>query len=145
MTHWPTTLHHHNKFDCRRSAAEEISSRWTFPGILNLFCDLYLDHNRAIQSFHKTIHLMMCHQTKFSCKRNSSPDNIQKIQILIILSVTVTLTLKIANQSFWKTIWLIMMQQKGSAIQKIKSGQTFIDILKFYCDLDLEHINPISL
>ena len=52
------------------STAEEISSRWTFTGILNLFCDLDHDHNRAIQSFHKTIHLMMmCHQTKFSCKR----------------------------------------------------------------------------
>ena len=34
---------------------------------------------RAIQSFHKTIHLMMmCHQTKFSCKRISSSDNILK-------------------------------------------------------------------
>ena len=37
--------------------------------------DLDLDHNRAIQSFHKTIHLMiMRHQTKFSCKRISSSD-----------------------------------------------------------------------
>ena len=41
------------------SAAEEILSRWTFTGILNLFCDLDLDHNRTIQSFHKTIHLMI--------------------------------------------------------------------------------------
>ena len=30
------------------SAAEGISSRWTFTGILYLFCDLVLDHNRAI-------------------------------------------------------------------------------------------------
>ena len=55
------------------TAAEETSSRWTFTGILSLFCDLELDHNREIQSFHETIHLiMMYHQTKFSCKRISS-------------------------------------------------------------------------
>ena len=61
------------------SAAEEISSRWTFNGIMNLFCDFDLDHNRAIQYFHKTIHLaMMYHQTKFSCKRISNSDNILK-------------------------------------------------------------------
>ena len=60
--------------------------RRTFTGILNLFCDLDLDHNRAIQSFHKTIHLMMmCHQTKFTYKRISSSCNILKRQILMIL------------------------------------------------------------
>ena len=32
---------------------------------------------------------------------------------------------------------------KGSAIQKISSGQTLTDISKFCCDLDLEHNNPI--
>ena len=78
-----------------------------FIGILNLFCDL--DHNRVIQSFYKTIHLMMMYpQTKFSCKRISSSGNILKRHSLTILSITVTLTLKTANQSFWKTIWLIM-------------------------------------
>ena len=92
------------------SVAEDLSSRWTFTGILNLFCDLNLDHNRAIQSFHNTLHLMiMCHQTEFSCKRISSSDKILKSQILMILSLTVILTLKTANQSFWKIIWLIMM------------------------------------
>ena len=81
-----------------------------FIGILNLFCDLDLDHNRAIQSFHKTIHLMMmCHQTKFSCKRISSSDNILKRHSLIMLSVIVTMTLKSADPSFWGTIRLTMM------------------------------------
>ena len=32
-------------------AAEGISSRWTVTKILNLFCDLDLDHYKAIQSF----------------------------------------------------------------------------------------------
>ena len=101
------------------SAAEEISSRWTFTGILNLFCDLDLDYNRAIQSFHKTIHLMiMCHQTKFSCKRISGSVNILKSHILITLSLTVTLTLKTANRSFWKTIWLKMVHHHASLVVK---------------------------
>ena len=92
------------------SAAEEMSFRWTITGILNLFCDLDLDHNTAIQSFHKTIHLlMMCHQTKFTCKRISNSDNIFKSHVLIILFLTVTFILKTANQSFWNTNWLIMM------------------------------------
>ena len=74
------------------TAAEEISSRWTFTETLNLFCDP--DHNRAIQPFHKTIHLVMtCHQTKFSCTRISSSNNIAKSHILIILPLIVTLTL----------------------------------------------------
>ena len=110
MTLWPMMLHHHTKFGYTRFSSWEISFRWTFTEILNLFCDLDLDHYKAIQSFHKTIHLMMMYkQTKFSGKRISNSDNILKSHILIILSLTVTLTLKTANQSFWKTIWLIMM------------------------------------
>ena len=72
------------------SAAEEISFRWKFTRMLNLFCDL--DHNKAIQSFHKTIHktidlIMMCHQTKFTCKRS---DKISKSHSLVTLFLTVT-------------------------------------------------------
>ena len=91
------------------------NKRFSSPGdiaylILNLFCDPDLDHNTAIQSFYKTIQLMMMwHQTKFSCKRISSSENILKSHILNILSFTVTLTLKTANQSFWKIIWLMMI------------------------------------
>ena len=138
-------FHHHTQFGYRRSAAEETSSRRTFTGILNLFCDLDLDHNRAIQSFHKTIHLMtMCHKTKFSCKRIISSDIISKRHILIILSVTVTLTLKTADQSFWRTIWLIMMHQHTkSGSKRFSISEDIIwavtDILTFCCDLDLEH------
>ena len=92
------------------SAVEEILSRQTITGILNLTCDLDHNHNIAIQSYHKTIHLMMMyHQTRFSCKRISSSDNILKSHILIMWSFTVTLTLKTANKSFWRTILLMMM------------------------------------
>ena len=69
MMLWPMMIHHHNKFGYKRF------SSWGDIVQINicLFCDLDLDHNRAIQSFHKTIQLMMvCHQTKFSCKMISS-------------------------------------------------------------------------
>ena len=90
------------------SAVEEILSRWTFTEIFHLFCVLDLDHNRAIQSFHKTIQLMiMCYQIKLSCKKVSSSEDI--LDILIIRTFPVILILKTANQSFWKTIWLMMM------------------------------------
>ena len=92
------------------SAVEDILSKWTFTGILNLSCDLGLDHNRAIQSFHKTIQLMlMYHQTKFSCKKINSSENILKSNIFMTSFLTVILTLKSANQSFWKIIRLVMM------------------------------------
>ena len=53
--------------------------------ILNVSCDFDLDHNRAIQSFNKTIQLIvMCYQTKFSCKRISSSEDISGTHILII-------------------------------------------------------------
>ena len=153
------------------SAVEETLSRWTSTGILNLSCNLDLDHNRAIQSFHKTIQLMvMCHPTKFTCKRINSSEDTLESHILIIWSITVALTLKTTNQSFLKTaltlktakqsedsldledsklkqsgsLWCVPYQTTGSAIQKISYGQTFIGILKFCCDLDLEHNNPIS-
>ena len=140
---------HFGKFGYRRfSSWGDISQ---FIGILNLFCNLYLDHNTATQSFHKTIHFMMVyHQTKFSCKRISSADNILKSHILIISYLTVTLTLKTANQSFWKTSWLQWcitipsLVVKVLVIQKISSGQTFIDILKFCSDLDHQNNNSVS-
>ena len=91
------------------SAVKEVSSRSTSTRILNLSCDLGL-HNKAIQSFYKTIQLlMMWYQTKISCKRISSSEDRLESNTLIIWSFTVTLTLKETNQSFWKTIWLIMM------------------------------------
>ena len=100
-------------------------------------------YNRSLgnSAFHMTIHLtMLYNHTKISCKRISSSDNILKsgILILIILSLFVNLFLQTANQSFWKTIWLIMMHhctkfgsKKVKQLQKISSGQTVIDIYWF--------------
>ena len=54
-----------------------------------------------------------------------------------------TTTTKSAQPSVsWCCITILRLVAKGSSIQKISSGQTFIDILKFCCDLDLLHSNP---
>ena len=105
MALWPMMLHHHNKFGYRwfssSGDAVQVNIHWNFEH----FCDLDLDHNRAIQPFHNTIQLMMtCHQTKSSCKRISSSEDVLESHIFILWSFTVTLILKTANQSFWKTI-----------------------------------------
>ena len=65
---------------------KEILSRSTFTGFFtNFSCDLELDHKKAIQSFHKTTQFMiMCHQTKFSCKMIISSQDILESLILII-------------------------------------------------------------
>ena len=64
---WPMMMHHHTKFGYKRFCSWGDIIRWTVTGIVNLFCDLDLDHNKAIQSFHKTIQLlMMCRQTKIN-------------------------------------------------------------------------------
>ena len=150
MTLWPMMLHHHTKFGYRRSAAEELWSRWMLTGILNLFCDLDLDHNRAIQSFHKTIHLMMmCHQTKFSCKRISNIYIYIKKAYFDYIIHNCDLDLEDSKPIFLKDnlimiITIPSLVVKDSVFKKVSSGQTFTDILKFCCDLDLEHDNPAS-
>ena len=53
--------------------------------------------------------MLVYFQTKFSRKRSCCSDRILKSYILIILALTVTLTLKAANQFFRKTFWLRMM------------------------------------
>ena len=102
-------LHQHTKFGYRRSAAEEISSRIHWNSEPCLWPSPWPQHGNPIFSQDNPHLMMMCHETKFSCKRISSSDDILKRHFLILVSITVALTLKTANQSFWKTIWLIMM------------------------------------
>ena len=85
------------------------------------FCDFDLDHNRAIQSFHKTIQfMMMCHQSKFHCKRISSLNEVLKSITLITRSFIVALTWKIANQSFRKTLSIVIMHHHTNFGRKKK-------------------------
>ena len=69
------------------SAAEEISSKWTFTGILDHFCDLDLDQNRAIQSFYRTIQIMMMyHPIKWGCKKITRTADVVETLILDYMS-----------------------------------------------------------
>ena len=96
------------------SAVEETLSRYTFTEIVNLSSDLDHDHNRAVQSFHRTIRLMlMCNQTNSGRKRiSNSEDNNRNCNILIIWALAITLTLKIANQSSCMTLWPMMVHHQ---------------------------------
>ena len=94
--------------------------------------------------------MMMCHQTKFSCKRISRSKDVLESHILIISSFTVTMTLKTANQSFWKTIWLILTHHNTKfGTKKFCNLEniiwTFSDILKFCSDTTIQFLNNKSL
>ena len=115
MTLWPMMMHRNvTKFSYRRFSGwghiVQINIHWNSEPFLNS-CDLDLDHNRVIRSFHKTIQLMCAIKPKFSCKRISSSE---------AFTVTLTLTLKTAYPSFRKIILLIMMHQH--AITKFSSN-----------------------
>ena len=153
MTFWPIMMHHHAKFGYKRLSSwwdiAQMNIHWNYEP----FCDLDLDHNRAIQTFHKTSQpMMMYHQTKFRCKRISSSEDLLSSHILITWSFTVTLTLKTAKKkNFLETIWLIMMHHHTKFGSKRLSNSEDIFYTNFHqhfeicCDLDLEHNNPISL
>ena len=121
-----------------------------FNGIFNFLCDLDLDNNTAIQSFHKIIYLlMMCHQTKFSCKRISSSEDRKHILIINVI-LHCDLELDDSKQIFWKTIWLIMMHHHSKSGSKRFSDSediiwTFINILKFAVTLTLSTTFPFSI
>ena len=101
-TEWFRMMHHHAGFSSGGDIVQ-MNIHWNFePFLWPWPCS-------AIQSVHKTIQLMMmCHQTRFSCKRISSSVDKLESRILIIQSFTVTVILKTADQSFWETIWLIL-------------------------------------
>ena len=103
---WPIMCHHHTKFGYRRFSSRGDIIQMNIHWNSELFLWPWL---LPWPQQSNPIFMMMYHQTKFTCKRISSSDNISKSQILIILFLTVTMTLKTANQSFWKTIWPIMM------------------------------------
>ena len=90
--------------------------------------------------------MMMYHQTKFGCQRiNSSvfwsyeplmwpwPWRLQQQQQQN----------SVGHSASWCCSTIPHLVTKCSAIQKISSGQTFINILNLCCDLDLKCSNPI--
>ena len=138
-------LHHYTKFGYRRFSSWGDIVQMNIHWNSELFCDFDLDHNRANQSFHKTIHLMMiCHQTKFSCKKiSSSADMVETVTFdqtsphcdpelqdrkPIFLHDTLVHDVTSPYQ-----VWL----QKGWAVEEILSKWTFTGILKLSVTLTL--------
>ena len=108
----PMMLHHHTKSGYRRFSScgdiIQMNIHWNSEP----FCDL--DLNKAIQSFHKTIHLMMMyHRTKSSCKRINSSDNILPWPLR-----QQTNLFERQSGSYW-CITISGLVVKGSAIKKI--------------------------
>ena len=89
----------------------------------------------------------MHHYTKFTYKIFGDSDDILQTNILDMLTFTVTLTLNAVLQHFHKTLWLMMMYHQTKCGWKRISDtvETVIDLVKFCCDLDLEHSNQIYL
>ena len=95
--------------------------------------------------------MIMYHHIMFGCQRiNSSAYIIEKGHISVISALAVTLTLKAANNFFptwhsgsWWCIIIPNLVTKCSVVQKILSGQIFINISNLHCDLYLKRSNPI--
>ena len=86
--------------------------------------------------------MMTYHQLSLDAIRSAIQKS-RNSHTLIINKLTVTLTLKLAYQSFtrhfssWWCITIPSLVTKGSVVQKILDEQTFIDILNLCSDQDL--------
>ena len=109
-------------------------------GILKFYCDLELEHRNAISSQDSLANDNVLPNQVWYQKDQQLRRYIRNCHILIIGALAVTLTLKIANQYFCMTLWLMMMhpdtkfaykkkKKKSFAVYKISSEQTFIEPL----------------
>ena len=128
---------------------EKISSRQTFTDILNLPCDLDLEHSNPFfpqdtPAYDAVLTNQVWLQTEQQFRRYNRHSH-----LLIISDLAVALTLNTVNQFFCMALWLIMPHNhtrfghKCSVVQKISSKQTFTNILNLRCDRDLQCSNPI--
>ena len=90
--------------------------------------------------------MIMYYQTKFDNKRISSSEDIVET-VIIIWTLAVTLTLKIANQPFCMTLWLMMMHHNTKFGNKMFVSLediiwTNTDIVTLCHYLDLENSKP---
>ena len=94
--------------------------------------------------------MMLYYQTKFGCKPTSNLDDTAEIIIFWLYSPHCDLDIEHSKHFFsgwhsglWCSITIPGLETKCSVVQKISSGQTFINISNLHCDLDLECSNPI--
>ena len=132
---WLMMTHHHIKFSSKNfSGSEDIrldkhsSTFWSFAATLTL--------NTAIQFLRKTLWLMMIyHQTKFGSKRISNSEDIIEAVIfwpyeplLWPWPLRWPINLFAWHSGSWWCITIPSLVPKCSAVQKIPSWQSFIDI-----------------
>ena len=145
-------MHHSTKLVTKCLVVLQISSGHsvhTFTDIVNLCCDLDLDSEDSKPSFfslsfkrHSRLWWCLADQVWLP-KSQKFKRYSRKSHVLITWALAVTLTLKIANQSFYMTLWLIMMPHTTKFENKMFGGLkdiswTNINILTFHCDLDSE-------
>ena len=131
------------------SVIQRILSGQTFTDILNLCCDLDLEHSNLI--FHRAIQLMkLYYQIKFGCKPTSSLEDTTEIAIFWLYKPslwpwhwTQWANFTAWHPGLWCCIIIPGLATKCSVVQKISSEQTFTISLNLRCDLDLESNNPI--
>ena len=141
-TIWLIMMHHHTKFGSKRFSDSEYiwkSIHWHFAVTLTL--------NTTIKFLYQTLCLIIkCYQIKFGSKRISCSKDTVDIVIFWSYELPSTLTLKIGNQSFSMTLWLIMMYHKTKFRNKMLGGLEGIiwtnNILTLRYDLYPECSNP---
>ena len=107
-------------------AVDEISSRSTVTGILNLFCDLDFNQNRAQSNlFTKQSSLWWC-VIKLWLQKNQQFRRYIRNSYFVYVILYCDLTSKTANWSFWKTIWPIKMHNHIKFGSKSLSGSEVI-------------------
>ena len=101
---------HYTKFGYSRFSSWRHIVQMSIHWNSELFRDLTFTTTEQSNLFTRQSTLWWCAVKPSSVAKGSAADIMyQKSHSLIVSSFTVTLTLKTANQSFWKIIWLIMM------------------------------------
>ena len=123
---WLMMLHHSIMFGNQMFGGLE-GIIWTNIDILTFIVTLTL--NTVIHLFHKALWLtMIYHQTMFGCRRiNSSENTTERVIFFIISALTVTLTLKIANNFFFfllfcMPLWPTMLHRHTKFGKKMFCG-----------------------
>ena len=148
MTLWPMMLHHHTKFGYRRFHSwgdiVQMNIHWNSE-----FFSVTLTWTTTEQSnlFKRQSSLWWCITKPSLVAKGSAVQDILG-HVLIIWSFTVTLTLKTANKSFWKIIWLITMHHQTKFGSKRFSNSDDIIWTNIHWHFEfcsgLDHSNPIS-
>ena len=147
--HSPVMMHHHTKLVFKRLSSwgdiTQMNNHWNYEPFLwpwpwpQQSHPIFLQENPTFSVF----------AVKPSCKRISSSEDRKSYFDYMILHYDLDLadSKPIFFERHSGSRWCITIPNllvKGSVVQKISSGQTFIDLLKFCWDHDLEHRNPVS-